>query len=65
MPPAPKIVAAFSDVDHHRGYVCVAPDRRCSPQITITTDGVWFRTAPLAQLQSAHRGCVQSAPPAS
>ena len=55
----PKVVAAFSIADHHRGYVCVAPDKRCSPNITITSDGVWFRTAPLGQLQSAHLSCVR------
>lgn len=56
-----KIVGAFTDADHHRGYVCVAPTRVCSPHLTIESDGVWFRTAPLGQLQSAHRACAHAA----
>lgn len=55
-----KIVGAFADVDHHRGYVCVAPARTCSPHLTINSDGVWFRTTPLGQLQSAHRSCAKA-----
>lgn len=55
-----KILGAFSDADHHRGYTCVAPQRLCGVHRTVTDDGVWFRTAPLGHMQSAHRECARA-----
>ena len=56
-----EIVGAFTDTDYRRGYVCVAPNRTCSPDLTVGSDGVWFRTGALGLLQSAHLSCVRSA----
>lgn len=53
-----EISGEFSSEDYARGYVCVGAARKCSPRITITTDGVWFRTSPGGLQQSAHRQCL-------
>lgn len=53
-----EIAGEFSSKDYAQGYVCVGTARKCSPHITITTDGVWFRTSPGALQQSAHRQCL-------
>ncbi len=55
---AVEIAGAFEAEDYLRGYVCVGPGRKCSPNITILDDGVWFRDAPEGMELSAHRGCV-------
>ena len=57
---AVEIVGALTDADHHRGYVCVAPNRTCSPDRTFGSDGVLFRTGAFGLLQSAHRACARS-----
>lgn len=57
-----EIVGAFTVDDHRRGYVCVAPHRTCSPNLTVKTDGVWFRTSAQGPLQSAHRACAKPDP---
>jgi len=57
---AVEIVGAFTDADCQRGYLCVAPDRTCSPDRTVGSDGVWFRTCALGLLQSAHRTAARS-----
>jgi len=36
-----EIAGEFSRDDHARGYMCVGPNRTCSPHRVVTTDGVW------------------------
>jgi hypothetical protein len=55
---AVEITGEFSSDDYARGYVCVAPNRTCSPHLTVSADGVWFRESSGGLQQSAHRGCL-------
>ncbi len=55
---AAELAAEFTAKDYATGYVCVGPNRRCSPHITIASDGVWFRERPDGMLNSAHRQCL-------
>ncbi len=55
-----KIAEAFTDADHRRGYVCVAPQRFCGVHRTITDDGVWFSPTPPGMMRSAHRECARA-----
>lgn len=53
-----EIAGEFSSEDYAKEYVCVGAARKCSPHITITADGVWFRTNPGGLQHSAHRQCL-------
>lgn len=48
----------FTASDYARGYVCAAPNRKCSPHITVTSGGVWIQEDGYTQWSAAHRSCV-------
>ncbi|KMV17606.1 hypothetical protein ACT17_15085 [Mycolicibacterium conceptionense] len=53
-----EIDRAFTGEEYARGYVCDAPDKNCSPHITVNDGGVWFRTSSGQMWRSAHRRCL-------
>ncbi|WP_301124071.1 MULTISPECIES: hypothetical protein [Mycolicibacterium] len=57
---AVEIVGEFGPEDYRRGYVCAAAGKPCSPHITISSDGVWFRQSDDGLQMSAHRRCVSN-----